>query len=526
MRRIQPLGLLFSLCAIAGCTVGGSTPAPGSRQTGPAPAGGGPGSNAAPGNTPAPGNGSGSGSATSADAGSAGGSLPTPPAGKAMIRVVHASPDAPNVDVYAAGNSTPIVTGLGYGQTSAWIEVDSGTVGVELRASPSTATSPLVYATGPLTIADQADITAVAAGLAASANADDSLRVIPLINSFAATAPMTARVRVLHAGADAPTVDLDVGNQNPTAPAVTGLARFADTGASGVALPSGQALALGIDVAGARVTAFTTPELADGADILVVATGLLGSLARQSSGFSLLIVGPNGNLGFVQQDPLVYALHASPDAPEVDAFVGENKLIDGLSFGQLTAPMQVQPGTYQVDLFPHADGPTRPAGAPVLSQPVGSLAAGQRYLAVATGFLTPPAGAQPLQLGAIQENFTLGDTGARLRAIHESPDAPAVDIGIVALNSIAPVLFGGLAFGASSPDTGLAATPGQLPVGVAPAGMDNTIVSRFTIPATSGQRAFVIAEGALSPPPGDQAFRLGVIDTVTSPWTVKHVFPQ
>jgi hypothetical protein len=279
-------------------------------------------------------------------------------------------------------------------------------------------------------------------------------------------------------------------------------------------------------VAGSRVTAFTTPQLADGADILVIATGLLGSLARQANGFSLLIVGPNGNLGFVQQDPIVYTLHASPDAPEIDAFVGENKLIDGLSFGKLTAPTQVQPGTYQVDVFPHMDGPTRPGGAPVLSQSVGALAAGQRYLAVATGFLTPPAGTQPLQLSAVQENFTLGDTASRLRAVHESPDAPTVDIGVVAQNSIAPVLFAGLSFGNASTDSGLSATPGDLPIGVAPAGKDDSIVARFTIPATSGQRAFVIAEGALSPPAGDQAFRLGVVDTVASPWTVTHVFPQ
>jgi hypothetical protein len=497
MKTIHILSALFSFWAIAGC--GGSGNDPSSRpSTGPA--------------APSP--------------ASPGPGAPTPAAGTAMVRIVHASPDAPNVDVYAQGNPLPLVTAIGYGQTSSWIQVNPGTVEVELRASPSTSTSPLVYTTGPLTIPDQADVTAVAAGLIGSSDADASFRVIPLVNNYSAAAPGTARVRVLHAGADAPTVDLDPGNANPTAPAITGLVRFTDTGAAGISFPSDQPVDLGIDVGGTRVTAFTTPSLADGADLLVIATGLLASLARQPSGFALLVVGPNGNLGFVQQDPLVYALHASPDAPEVDAFVGDTKLIDGLSFGKLTAPIQVQPGAYQIDLFAHTDGQARPAGTPVLSQSTGMLAAGQRYLTVATGFLTPPNGTQPLQLDAIEEDFALGDTNARLRAFHESPDAPAVDIGIVAGRSISPVLVGDLSFGESSADTGLSAPPGALPIGVAAAGDDSSLVGQFSLTATSGQRAFVIAEGALAPPPGAEAFRLGVVDTVANPWTVTHVFPQ
>jgi hypothetical protein len=493
MRTMETLSALVSVCALFGCAAQSST-APKEAASG------------------------------GEDAGA--GTAPTPAAGKAMVRIVHASTDAPNVDVYAKGSSTPIVGGIGYGQTSSWIEVDSGSVEVELRASPSTSTSPLLYTTGPLTIPDQSNVTAVAAGLVASSNSGDSFRVIPLVNGYGPAAPETARVRVLHAGADAPAVDLDLGNDNPAAPEVTALARFGDTGESGITLPAGQSIALGIDVGGARVTAFTTPSLSDGGDLLVIATGLLGSLARQSSGFALLLVGPNGNLGFVKQDPIVYALHASPDAPEVDAFVGEGKLIDGLSFGKLSAPIQVQPGAYPIDLFGHTPGSVRPAGEPVLSQSSGALAAGERYLAIATGFVAPPTGAKPLQLAVLREAFELGDARACLRAVHESPDAPAVDIGVVAGTSISPVLYAGLSFGDSSIEGGLEASPGQLPIGVATAGNDNRIVAQFRLTATAGQRAFVIAEGALSPPTGAQAFRLGVVDTVANPWAVTHVFPQ
>jgi hypothetical protein len=443
-----------------------------------------------------------------------------------MIRVVHASADAPAVDVYAKGNDKPLVSALSYGDTSGWIEVDSGTATIEFRAAGSAPTSAIVYTTGALTLKDQANITAVAAGRLSSNDASDAFRVIPIVNGFDAAASKTARVRVLHAGSDAPSVDLDVGNDDPTKPEVSGLARFADTGAAGIELPSGKPLAIGIDAGGSRVTAFTTPSLPDGADILVVATGFLGNLPREKSGFSLLVVGPNGNLGFIKQDPIVYTLHASPDAPSVDAFVGEAKIIDNLNFGKLTAPIQVQPGSYTVDVFAHSAGSLRPGGAPALSAPTGTLMAGERYLTIATGFLANAGQANGIQLLALREEFELGDANARLRAVHASPDAPAVDIGLITGTKISPVLVPNVTFGNASEESGLSAPIAMLPVGITPASVDTSLVAKFSVPATGNERAFVIAAGALAPKTGQQAFRLAVVDTTQAPWTVAHVFPH
>lgn len=95
----------------------------------------------------------------------------------------------------------------------------------------------------------------------------------------------------MHAGADAPAVDLDVGNDDPTKPEVSGLARFTDTGAAGIALPAGQRLAIGVAKDSSRVTSFTTPKLPDGGQLLVIATGLLGGQANGA--FALLGIGPN-----------------------------------------------------------------------------------------------------------------------------------------------------------------------------------------------------------------------------------------
>jgi hypothetical protein len=448
----------------------------------------------------------------------------TPPAGKAIVRVVHGSADAPAVDVYAKGSDQPLVTGLAYGQTSAWLTVDPGSYEFELRAAPSKATDPIAYKTDALVIGADVKITAVAAGLLGAKDLDAAFRVVPVVEGFGAKESGKARLRVLHAGADAPSVDLDVGNDDPAKPEVAGLKRFSDTGAEGVALPADTALAVGIAAGGARVTAFTTPRLPDGANVIVIATGLLGKLGRERDGFALLAIGPNGSLGFIKQDPMVYALHAGPDAPRVDAFVGTSEIVDDVGFGELAKPIQVQPGTYTVDFFGHAAGSARPSGMPAASSSTGPLAAGERYLTVATGFLAG-SGASAFRLAGFREGFDLGTGKPQLRAVHNSPDATEVDIGIAGATSISPVLFAGLSFSQSSADGGLGATAGHLPIGITPAGLNSNLVARFTVPATNDNRAFVLASGALNPQKG-QSFRLLVVDTAASPWTVSTVHPH
>ena len=448
----------------------------------------------------------------------------TPPAGMAIVRVVHASADAPNVDVYAKGSDMPLVTGLAYGQTSGWLTVPPGTYEFELRAAPSKATDPIAYKTAALAIPGGAKISAVAVGLLASHDADSAFRVLPIIENFGQAEGGKARLRIVHAGSDAPSVDLDVGNDDPTKPEVTSLQRFDDTGAEGALLPANEALAVGIDSGGARVTAFTTPKLPDGANVLVIATGLLAKLGRERDGFALLAIGPNGSLGFIKQDPMVYALHAGPDAPRVDAYVGNAEIIDNVGFGELSKAIQVQPGEYQLDFYGHTEGGMKPASAPAATVSTGALAAGERYLSVATGFLAG-SGASAFRLDGYREGFALGSGKPQLRAVHNSPGAPEVDIGLATATNISPILFPGLSFSQSSADEGLGATAGHLPIGVTPAGQSSTFVARFTVPATNDNRAFVLASGALDASKG-QSFRLLIVDTAPTPWTVTAVHPH
>src|SRR4029079_18695023 len=120
-------------------------------------------------------------------------------------------------------------------------------------------------------------------------------------------------------------------------------------------------------------------------------------------------------LGFIKQNPTVYALHAGPDAPEVDLCAGDTTLVSHISFGDLAA-VQVPPGSYQIDAYV---APSGCKGTPALSDDAGPLQAGERYLVVATGELGAAMGEPPLQLQTYVDRFDLDqpEQGA-LRLVH------------------------------------------------------------------------------------------------------------
>lgn len=444
---------------------------------------------------------------------------PMPGQGKAFVRVVHASPDAPAVDVYVKGVANPILKALTYGDATKYLEVDEGMYDFELRASPSTAKDPVAYSTGTIQIRQGTKNTAIAAGLLASNDAQSKFRVVALADGNNVVSPGKSLVRIVHAGSDAPSVGIDVGNDNPAAPEISNLDRFADI--DGVQLPSGASLQIGIGAGGKRVTAFTTPKLPDGGEILVIATGLLGKLPREKNGFALLAVGEGGAIGFIKQNPYVYALHAGVDAPAVDAYAGTTRAIANLSFGQLAGPLQVPAGDLKLRIF---GANANPSGTAVAEPFFDDLQAGERYLAIATGYLTPPANGQPFQVLAFAEGFDLADAQKnRSRVVHASPNAPAVDVGPYdgTAASITPAAAN-IMFGKASAAEGLSLPPQNLLIGVSPAGANNTVVARFTLPTPAGARSFVVAAGALGH--STRPFRLALVDTSKNPWAVSHVF--
>jgi hypothetical protein len=124
-------------------------------------------------------------------------------AGDACLNVVHASPDAPAVDVYIDGAKA--LGDLAFGATSGWVAVPAGEHQVQVTAAGAELETAVIDAA--VTLEEGAAYEVAATGLLAE--------IEPQVNQVNLSAigsedePM-ARVRVVHASPDAPAVDVAV----------------------------------------------------------------------------------------------------------------------------------------------------------------------------------------------------------------------------------------------------------------------------------------------------------------------------
>ncbi len=122
-------------------------------------------------------------------------STDAPAAGKAWVRVLHASPDAPAVDVKV--NDANVLTNVAFGTISDYIPVDAGTYNIKVCAAGTTT----CVIDADLTFAVGKKYTVAATNLLASIQAQ-------VIEDAAVLDAGNAQVRVVHFSADTPAVDV------------------------------------------------------------------------------------------------------------------------------------------------------------------------------------------------------------------------------------------------------------------------------------------------------------------------------
>ncbi len=288
-------------------------------------------------------------------------------------------------------------------------------------------------------------------------------------------------------------------------------------------LPADEALPLAIWAGGERVTSFSLPALGDGNEWFVVASGLLGDLPRFDTGFALFAVASDGTVVRIAQDPVVYALHASPNGPGVDVYAGASELVDNLEFSGISGAIQVPPGMYTLDVYAHEEG-TTPSGEAVLTADTPMLEAGERYLAVATGFVGSNNPADEFRIVPVVDEFGVDPDNASLRFMHGSPDTPAVDVGTVAGSTLTPV-FTNVAFGETSDGAGVSLPADTYAIGASVTGSTTPVVT-FTVPVAAGDRVLAIAAGALSPMSGEVPLGIIAVDTAGWPWGSAWLVPN
>lgn len=435
---------------------------------------------------------------------------------EASARLVHAAPGVGPVDIYLEGTNELLFEDVSYGEVTDYRGLTAGDYRFALRPANTAADVAPLFVSEPVALAAARPVTLVATTEAGGAQA---VRLIPLEQGFAAG--NEPRVVVVHASPDAPEVALDVGADGTVE--VAQLAPYQFTAAEGLIVPQDQATSVRVLTAGtpARpLTSFVLPPLEQGARAYIIVAGLVGEKPRLEQGLALLVVRQEGKAELIRQNPLLYTLHASPDAPAVDLFIGDIEIADNLTFGNLSDPLRLRPNpedAYKVDVFAHTPGPSRPGGAPLATLQVEDLEAGNFYLNIITGFLTPEVGQPELRGVTVREAFTQQADALRLRLVHAAAGVGTVDVGPVAAdNQVAEeALINNLAFGEAGAPEGLALTGGPIALGVVPAeATDRTPVARFTLnpAAVVGREFFAVAAGVLTPRAGEQGFRLLVVD--------------
>jgi hypothetical protein len=174
----------------------------------------------------------------------------TGPEGEARVRVVHASPDAPNVDVLL--DDDEVLSDVAYLEASDYLEASAGGHNVKVNAA-GTATTVI---DADVTLADGADYTVIASGLAAE------ITPIVLLDDNSTPAAGNARVRAIHGAPGAPAVDVYVtapGADIETAlPVLTGV-EFGDV-ADYLEVPAGD-YQVRVTPAGTKVVAIDSGSL-------------------------------------------------------------------------------------------------------------------------------------------------------------------------------------------------------------------------------------------------------------------------
>ncbi|MDL5360845.1 DUF4397 domain-containing protein [Halalkalicoccus sp. NIPERK01] len=192
----------------------------------------------------------------------------------------------------------------------------------------------------------------------------------------------------------------------------------------------------------------------------------------------------------------VRVAHLSPDAPNVDVFVDDEAVLEDVPFTAVSDYLELPAGSYNVKVSPAGEGPEGAVLEEDLDVPAADLTV------AAIGEVSGEN--QPLELAVLEDDN--GDPGdaARVRAVHASPDAPAVDVVVAETGD---ALFEGVEFG----DAAYAEVPaGDYRLCVYPAGEREEAVLGADVEAMGGTVASAFAVGYVAPDdaPADEAFEI------------------
>lgn len=175
----------------------------------------------------------------------------------------------------------------------------------------------------------------------------------------------------------------------------------------------------------------------------------------------------------------VRAIHAIPGAPAVDIYVDGQKLLSSVSYRTSSEYITVPAGNYKVNIY--EAGTTSPA---LLSKSV-TAAPGAAYTVAAAGTI------EEADIIVFTDEPYAPPGSVKVRFLHLSPDAPAVDVA----TRSGSVLFQNVGFGTASRYITIA--PGTYDFVVRAAGTNNIVLTASNV-RLSGGKTYTIAALGLS----------------------------
>ena len=396
------------------------------------------------------------------------------------VQVLHASPDAPAVNV-AIGSTN--LSGVDYKSGSAALVVKAGTLTVKVDG---------IVPGGTATVIGPVDVNFMEKKIYSILAIGDVATIHPLIIEQPDTAVATGsvRLRLVHAAPMAPRVDvyLTAPGADLSGAAPVGSFSFGEN-LGPVEVPAGsyQVRVTAAGNAAAVVFDSGTIDLTSARSLLIAA---VQNSTTGSAPISLVVQDVNGATQILDAGTpaALRVVHASPDAPAVDVVVNDNfasSLVSHLSFPQFTPFVNVAPATYNVKVTDSATQKLVPIDASV------SPKAGISYSVLAVGKL---AALEPL---IVSDDPRRVATQAKVRIIHASPAAQNVDIYVTApganIGNVAPTLAN-VPFKANTGFLALAA--GSYDVTVTPTGSKTAAIGPATIAVTAGGVYTAIARDA------------------------------
>lgn len=202
----------------------------------------------------------------------------------------------------------------------------------------------------------------------------------------------------------------------------------------------------------------------------------------------------------------VRAAHLSPDAPNVDVYVDDSAVLEDVPFGTVSDYLELAPDDYAVKITATGDEETVVFEGNVI------VAAATAYTVAAIGELSDDADQSFEVVVLTDDNDPPGDETARLRAVHASPDAPAVDITVGET-----VLFDGVAFGGSG-YTEVPAGEYTVEIRADTETNDGDVVTTVDVALAGGTVYSAFATGYLTPDdePADTPFEVLLTEDATN----------